>query len=110
MLFWAAWCGPCRIEIDNFAALERSAAPMKLIVVATDGSPRSRQLLRGVPVNQLRFPADPSVDVMSMLGDRSNGLPVALAIDANGQVCASRRGGVAPDDLALWRTLCLKKP
>ncbi len=109
MLFWAAWCAPCRAEVANFAALERSAAPMKLIVIATDGSHRSRQLLRSVPADQLRFAADMSADVMTMLGDRGNGLPVALAIDGTGQICGAHQGGATPAELVQLRNQCLKK-
>lgn len=105
-LFWAAWCAPCRAEVRDLPAITRAAAPFPVVVVAIDAKPQSRQLLSGVPAAQLRFPAVGSIDISRYFPEDGAGLPLAVAFDRDGKVCASRRGRVTAAHLSAWRARC----
>lgn len=107
ILFWAAWCAPCRAEVSQIEALSRAAGPLPVIVVATDADRTSRRLLGGLAPDRVRYPDAPASDVLAMMPGGGGALPAAMAIDASGVVCASVQGPVNPAMLRQWRDRCL---
>lgn len=107
LLFWAAWCAPCRAEVANIAELTAAAAPMPVIVVSTDASRSSRRLLAHLTPAQVRFPATASDQPMAMLPGEAVGLPAAMAIGRGGAICAQALGAVDAAVLRGWRAACL---
>lgn len=106
VLLWAAWCAPCRAEVRDIDRLRRAAAPMPVVVLATDNAPATRARLNGLGPDGVRYPADPGDDVMALIPGGTPGLPAAFALDAHGAVCASRNGAVDVADMAAWRIRC----
>jgi cytochrome c biogenesis protein CcmG/thiol:disulfide interchange protein DsbE len=106
VLFWAIWCAPCRAELRDIDALRKAAAPLPVVVVAADASPRSKALLSGLADDAVRFPASASVDVLALVPEAGGALPTAVAFDKAGRRCAYQRGGVTAADLARWRADC----
>lgn len=94
LLFWASWCAPCRAEVADLVAIERAAAPMRVLVVPVERSRASRQLLRDLPERNLFLPPEGGLALMQQLTNRAASLPVAVAIDAQGHVCAVQYHGV----------------
>lgn len=110
LLFWAAWCAPCRKEVDELAALERAAAPLPVVIVAVDPDRMSQRLLAHLPAAQVRF-ASTSDEILSMMMPGAGGaLPAALALDSEGKACGRRQGGVTIEILRGWRELCAHAP
>lgn len=108
ILFWADWCAPCHEETANLVALERTAAPLPVIVVPLDADRRTRRALRHLAPERLRFVATGAIAFMQRLTDGAVGLPASLALDRDGRRCALKYGAVTPEDMAAWREKCLK--
>lgn len=107
ILFWAAWCAPCRAEVDDIARLQEAASPLPVVVVATDASRISRRLLAHLPSARVRFPARASDQVIDMAPGGGGALPAAMALGPDGAICAEARGAVDVAMLRAWRNDCL---
>jgi cytochrome c biogenesis protein CcmG, thiol:disulfide interchange protein DsbE len=90
--FWASWCGPCREEMPQFSAWQRSdgARGLRIIGVSMDDDVQSaRAFLKQHPVSY------PIVMGDAKLGETFGGilgLPTTYLIDAQGRIVARYEG------------------
>ena len=95
--FWATWCGPCRMEIPGFVALQTryKGQGVEVIGVSVDDS--------WAPVRQ--FIQAQNINYTVVLGDRNvastygniEGIPTTFVIDKDG-VIRARHVGYAPPE------------
>lgn len=109
ILFWAAWCAPCRAELAQIDALSAAAAPLPVIVIALDSSRSSQALLRRLAPDLVRYPATPTTNPMALMPGGGAALPAAFAIDNLGRICAMARTGVDVPTMRQWRETCLDR-
>jgi thiol-disulfide isomerase/thioredoxin len=107
ILFWAAWCAPCRAEISAWPELQRAADPLPVHVVVLDTSvEKSTALLKALPANRVHNNRASSFSMLTAWADRASGLPFAVAIDASGHICASQNGGLTAERVVAMRRRC----
>ncbi len=91
LTFWASWCGPCRVELPELAALYRELAGegFVLLTVNVDNSPRIAERYLGqlglkIPVYRM--------DQRDIVALNITGLPTNILIDRNGSVAMATAG------------------
>jgi thiol-disulfide isomerase/thioredoxin len=112
---WATWCGPCRREMPDLAALQKQLGGKDFEVVALSvdrkGKEASEAFLRDVGAENLAIYTDP--DMQSMTAVQAVGLPATILIDRNGKEAARRLGPAewsSSDAVMLIRTLMNEVP
>jgi len=107
VMFWAAWCAPCRSEVSAFAQLSGSAAPRKTLILAVGENPQSRAILSAIPPDHVRYTQEPFPALFRRFGIRGPiALPFALMTDANGKICATISGGATVASVAVATRQC----
>jgi len=97
---WATWCGPCVAEFPTLAAIAPKLAPAKIFVLPISidmgglDTVRAFYLSRGIKT--LPILLDPQGNAMTALN--SNGIPLTIIVNANGQIVARAIGA------ANWNT------
>lgn len=102
LLFWRADCPPCLIELRHAQDYVEAAAPGHVLFVGLqEPAPLARAAARlGLPETMVvRAP----VTVLSGLG---KALPLSVALDGAGAVCARQEGLLGLDRLRAWKNRC----
>ncbi len=95
---WASWCGPCRKEMPMLAKAARRHPEVQFVGINTqDRQEAAADLLTqtGVSYSQLV-----DVDAVVLDDTRVPGLPVTLAVDAEGRVVDRVIGELSSSELA----------
>lgn len=95
---WASWCGPCRKEMPMLAEAARRNPAVRFLGINTQDRPEAAAdfLARtGVTYSQLV-----DIDGLVLADTRVPGLPVTLALDADGRVVERVIGEVSGEELA----------
>ena len=84
------------------------AAPLRIATLAIDPPERALALLRerGQPIDNAYADARSPRAVLDAWGGPNSALPVAVAIDAHGQVCGRKLGLLGTDQLREWASRC----
>jgi thiol-disulfide isomerase/thioredoxin len=94
---WATWCGPCRKEMPDIAALQKElgSADFDVVALSVDrkGLEASAAFLNEIGVESLKLYTDPEAKSLAAL--QALGLPATVLIDRKG-LEAGRLLGPAP--------------
>lgn len=98
--FWASWCGPCRAEMPDLAAVaELVEGRVRFIGITHEDAPtNSREFLREVPVPYDNFIDANGHDLFRDLQARAT--PTTLLVDVDGTVVMRHAGPITRDRLA----------
>lgn len=106
LLFWASWCAPCQAEVRDIAELERAAAPLRVVIIPIEPRRQWQPLLRSLRPDQMYLPPEGGMTMLQRLTGGRAALPVSIAVDADGRICAIHYVGVTAALLERWRTIC----
>lgn len=99
--FWATWCGPCKKEMPTLAALNKILTPDGILVlpisVDAAGAKAVKPYFAAHHIEGLPVLLDPSSSALAAF--HSDGIPLTVIIDRQGQMVAKTLGG------ANWETL-----
>lgn len=108
LVFWRADCAPCRLELDNIKQLRAAAGATRLILVGLGPADPLRAAMAHMsasPGLAWRADADPASVLLAFNGPPPR-LPLSIALDARGRICARRVGLLGTDQIARWAKSC----
>ena len=99
--FWARWCGPCRKEIPDLAALQAKYKGRGLVIIGiavedADKRDHLREFGQAYEMNytSLIGGSEASIALMKALGNSKAGLPFTVIIDRDGRIRSSELGAM----------------
>ncbi len=96
--FWARWCGPCRKEIPELAAVHKKYAKRGLIVVGIaldDKVEATKDFAKAYEMSYTGLLAKSGgIELMQAIGNPKAVVPFTLVIDRKGNVVGSKLGAM----------------
>jgi len=108
LVFWRADCAPCLLEFEKLAELRAAAGAVPLMLVGLQPADRLRQGLQRLklgPTQSWRALDDPA-EALVRFGGAPPRLPLAVALNAEGEVCARRHGLLGAAIVEKWIKAC----
>jgi thiol-disulfide isomerase/thioredoxin len=99
--FWATWCGPCKVELPEFAHLYSQYKDRGFVIlgVLSQDSPSKDQLLAFLSENKMEYPVFYSSEKIESAFDDIWALPTSFLISRDGSMCAKQLGPASKEDL-----------
>lgn len=109
VIFWRSDCAPCLEEIRQLEELKPAAQPMRVLTVGLENpEPLRAQLQRlDVQSHSAWYSLEDPAQVLAAFGTVPR-LPLTVAFDASGDICARRRGVLTPVLIAEWVAACMQ--
>ena len=110
IVVWKASCGPCLDELSHLRDIASRAPHWRFVVLALDDADTAvRSLPRGAHgIGSAWIARDPPARVLATLNPTQPALPLTLAVDDHGNICARRVGLLGSDVLQVWSAQCSK--
>lgn len=107
VIFWRSDCAPCLIELHNYSALSE-AARGALVTVALEPRAGARITLArfGVPEDHAFAAEGDAQTMLEAVSDGGRRLPLSIALDSQGRICARHVGLLGTDRARAWIRQC----
>ena len=108
LAFWRADCAPCLIELNEAAAYAQAARPGRMLFVGLQQPQvlREAALKAGASLDLIVSADGAASEILTRFGGAPPRLPLAVALDASGRVCARRHGLLGIERVMAWAQTC----
>jgi thiol-disulfide isomerase/thioredoxin len=90
--FWATWCGPCRMEVQDIEQLHQTLSDEEFAVMAVDIQEKADRVKGFMQTENLTFPVYLDSDGSAALEYRVSGIPTTFIIDPEGYIVGTAVG------------------
>jgi cytochrome c biogenesis protein CcmG/thiol:disulfide interchange protein DsbE len=99
--FWATWCGPCKVEIPEFAQVYSEYKDQGFVIlgVLANDTPTKDQLQAFMTEYKMTYPVLFSNDQIESAFGSVWALPTSFLIGRDGAVCAKQLGPATREDV-----------
>ncbi len=99
--FWATWCGPCKVEIPEFAQVYSEYKDQGFVIlgVLANDTPTKDQLQSFMAEYKMTYPVLFSNDRIESAFGSVWALPTSFLIGRDGSVCAKQLGPASREDV-----------
>jgi peroxiredoxin len=99
--FWATWCGPCKVEIPEFAQVYSEYKDQGFVIlgVLANDTPTKDQLQAFMTEYKMTYPVLFSNDQIESAFGSVWALPTSFLIGRDGSVCAKQLGPASREDV-----------
>jgi len=107
-MFWRADCAPCLAELRDARSYIEAASPERLFFVGLQGADALRRaaVKAGLPMERVLRANGPPAEILRALGGAPPRLPLAVALDPAGRICARHSGLLGTELVRRWEQLC----
>lgn len=108
-LVWKADCGPCLIELGYLDKLQQAAGG-RIVSLSLDPPELAAETLaeRAVPDHAAYVASGEAKAILATLSGGATRLPLSVAVDAHGEICARHVGLLGTQTAEDWSEACLK--
>jgi hypothetical protein len=108
LAFWRSDCAPCILELRGARDYAAAARPGRLLFVGLQDAPalRSAAAKAGAPLAMMVRAEGAPDTILTEFGGAPPRLPLAVALNASGQVCARHLGLLGTDRVRAWVQSC----
>jgi thiol-disulfide isomerase/thioredoxin len=108
LVFWRSDCAPCLIELRGLAGLQAAAVPAPLVTIALEGPASAAEALHKMDVSPERawLARTDARRTLLAFGAAPPRLPLSVALDSRGAVCAQHVGLLGTDRVRQWVKQC----
>lgn len=108
LILFRSDCGPCLVELRNIEAIRAAAGPAHLVLLAVEDMDDARRFLRRsqLPYSDLWAADTAASEVLVRLNGAPPRLPLAVAFDRTGGICARHLGLLGTDRIRDWVRRC----
>lgn len=107
IVVWKASCAPCVEELGHLREIAARASDWHFVTLALDDAKTAREALpAGALISEAWVARDEATTVLAALNPTEPALPLTIAVDRHGKICARRVGLLGSDILAGWRAQC----
>jgi len=92
IVFWATWCGPCKMEIPNLIALRNTVSTDNLAILAISSGEPAQKVINFVSANKMNYAILLNDGNLPGPFDRINYIPCSFFVRPDGKIKLATSG------------------